>query len=515
MRPITTRRDFWRQRATIFSSRDWLQLSGAPGSCAKSTTGTAAEPGTSGTPPVRAPITLNSTAGLYSILKDHMEKQFDLIDKVMKGEIDVATFDRLSTNATIGLETDLIGATAGLPSVAVTYAKHLIAQRVLAEDPTHNQLNPYYGSTPTVGFYPRDARSFQEFGSPGDDSFTDKSTSGDVFAGGKGNDYFYGHIGSDIISGGSGHDAITYGDVTGSMTIDLGTSAPFAQGTGFTDRLFSIEDASGTYSADTISGSSAGNWLGGLGGNDLLQGRSGNDTLNGDDGADTLNGGDGKDTAQYYSGIYDPVYMTYVGLTLSLADPSQNTGEAKDDVFIGIENLFGSDAGDKIYGDDNANALSGSHGKDVIFGNGGNDSLNGGDDSDKLNGGAGNDRLKGDAGNDVLRGGGGADQFRFTLKPNATNVDVITDFTHGEDKIAFEDRVFTALGSAITSNEFIAKLSGHAATSATQHLIYDKSNGQLWYDTNGSANGGASLVAQLGTTSAHPTNLTYSDFAIA
>ena len=45
-------------------------------------------------------------------------------------------------------------------------------------------------------------------------------------------------------------------------------------------------------------------------------------------------------------------------------------------------------------------------------------------------------------------------------------------------------------------------------------IVYDKSNGSLWYDADGNGSHAAIQFAQFGTASAHPTNLTWGDFAI-
>ena len=91
----------------------------------------------------------------------------------------------------------------------------------------------------------------------------------------------------------------------------------------------------------------------------------------------------------------------------------------------------------------------------------------------------------------------------------AGNADTITDFAHGEDKIALDDAIFAALGASVTADEFGAKTSGHVAADK-QHLIYDKSNGTLWYDSDDNGSGAAVLIATL---SSKP-GLTAGDFAI-
>jgi hypothetical protein len=70
------------------------------------------------------------------------------------------------------------------------------------------------------------------------------------------------------------------------------------------------------------------------------------------------------------------------------------------------------------------------------------DALTGGAFADTLNGGAGNDTLTGGVGADSLTGGTGADTFVFgantsttSYSSNAANIDTITDFVSGTDKL--------------------------------------------------------------------------------
>ena len=118
-------------------------------------------------------------------------------------------------------------------------------------------------------------------------------------------------------------------------------------------------------------------------GNDSISGGDGNDWLSGDAGADKLDGGAGTDTASYATAT--------AGITANLAKATLNTGDAKGDVYVSIENLTGSSYADKLYGNSSANLLSGGGRNDVLSGAAGNDTLNGGAGADRLDGGVGTD----------------------------------------------------------------------------------------------------------------------------
>ena len=100
--------------------------------------------------------------------------------------------------------------------------------------------------------------------------------------------------------------------------------------------------------------------------------------------------------------------------------------------YTGIENLtLTFSAFVDATGTEGANILTGNAGNNVLTGLGGNDTLIGN---------AGNDTLIGGIGQDTMTGGAGNDIFRFTSlaelrhRPGA---DLITDFSHGEDKLDF------------------------------------------------------------------------------
>ena len=153
--------------------------------------------------------------------------------------------------------------------------------------------------------------------------------------------------------------------------------------------------------------------------------------------------------------------------------------------------------------------ITGTSGNDVLLGGGRADNLQAGGGADHVTGGSGADRIDGGLGNDWLTGGAGADSFVFdTHLSGATNTDKITDFTHGTDHIDLGHAIFTGIGSsgALSAADFALG----AATTASQHILYDAGTGNLSYDKDGV--GGLAAI-----TFAHVTpglTVTASDFLI-
>ncbi|WP_413717297.1 calcium-binding protein, partial [Silicimonas sp. MF1-12-2] len=129
-----------------------------------------------------------------------------------------------------------------------------------------------------------------------------------------------------------------------------------------------------------------------------------------------------------------------------------------------------------------------------IVGTNGNDTLPGTESDDFVVGNAGNDTLTGDLGNDTLIGGTGADEFVFLTDNDG--VDQILDFESGIDDLLFIDAGFGGVLFGISSDEFISGAGVDDTSAAGDHLLFNTSNGYLYFDADGSS-GGAILIATI------------------
>ena len=147
------------------------------------------------------------------------------------------------------------------------------------------------------------------------------------------------------------------------------------------------------------------------------------------------------------------------------------------------------------YGTQIENAKGGT-GNDTIKGNSAANYLFGFDGDDTIDGGAGNDQIEGGRGADTLTGGKGADHFIFA-SPLDGKADTITDFSFSEgDLLQLDHHIFTALESGtLAADQFVA---GKEAKDANDHLLYDRTTGELAYDPDGSGSAAAVTIAHLG-----------------
>lgn len=141
-----------------------------------------------------------------------------------------------------------------------------------------------------------------------------------------------------------------------------------------------------------------------------------------------------KYTLQGSSGEIDTAIVTIN--VLGVNDGNLNiAGTVQPDTLTGTpgeDRIKGNNGNDIIDGGEGADELLGENGDDNLTGGNSIDKLFGGNGNDKLNGGNGNDWLNGEKGNDILTGSLGSDVFLFA---KSGGNDIITDFTHGADKI--------------------------------------------------------------------------------
>ncbi|WP_236721502.1 Calx-beta domain-containing protein [Trichormus sp. NMC-1] len=213
--------------------------------------------------------------------------------------------------------------------------------------------------------------------------------------------------------------------------------------------------------------------LQGGGDNDRLFGEQGDDRFLGGSGSDTFYGGTGLDTFvfEYFNGSLsaqdldvvtdfvqgqDKIDLRSVGIadyqTLSylISDDSLSNAviAARYRNFsnsigyrLRINGLSSSQlaATDFIFSTSVVNDnFTGTNRSDDLFGGLGNDTLQGGGDNDRLFGEQGDDRFLGGTGSDTFYGGTGLDTFVFEYfngSSSAQELDVVTDFVKGQDKI--------------------------------------------------------------------------------
>lgn len=256
--------------------------------------------------------------------------------------------------------------------------------------------------------------------------------------GGNGDDTIMGASKNDYIEGGSGYDHISGGD--GDDTILGGTDDDYINGGEGNDHI------QGGIDNDTINGDAGNDTIFGESGNDSIYGGNGDDYLVGGAGADTIDGGNGNDTVAFSDAT--------IGITLNLADSSQNTGDATGDVYKNVEAFIATNYGDTMIADSSG----------VIFAAmGGNDFLNGGVGNDYLDGGEGDDALLGNGGADTLVGGTGNDVYGVTA---SSGIDIIVENANqGIDTVLFRSDV-AQLGLARQGNDLIFVINNDTSTLA-------------------------------------------------
>lgn len=343
-------------------------------------------------------------------------------------------------------------------------------------------------------------------GGDGDD-ILDAGKGNDFMVGGAGNDRFMAGLGDDFVYGGAGSDTLVLlGSKLDYEVKKVGTdftvralNASFADAG--TDTLQGVEylefqvktdaDDDGIISLNSFgSGGSGGGTSGGNGNNvgielsdfdlkqvNVLTGTDKNDTLIGGNtkgAADTLQAGNGDDLYVALGNaliIYDTGGNDTVQVSTNNVDLSQPYGRANKIKGLNyIENVeLAGKKGLKLTGSDEDNILIGNEG------------------ANKIDGGAGSDIISGGLGKDKLTGGADDDVFFFKDTLSKQNVDLITDFESGADKIRLSSVIFKDLdpdGDGFINFESGAGIKS-AQTDTASFVVYDTHSGKLYYDAAG------------------------------
>jgi Ca2+-binding RTX toxin-like protein len=226
-----------------------------------------------------------------------------------------------------------------------------------------------------------------------------------------------------VPDGNGGQNAFPIVDVEKSFAVDKVNRIRFHGREGddkFTNDTGLPSTAYGEAGNDELVGGSGRDILIGSVGDDVLEGRGWNDDLRGGGGSDAYvfqsgdvgAGGLGSDTITEAANL-DTDRLMFDGLTgatgvhIHLGDTVTQTVKGSYlkltlSSGLGIEEVWGTEAGDWIYGNGRPNTLLGLGGKDTMQGGGGADFVDGGAGNDSIHGGTGNDTLIGCNGNDKL-----------------------------------------------------------------------------------------------------------------
>jgi VCBS repeat-containing protein len=381
--------------------------------------------------------------------------------------------------------------------------------------------------------------------------------------GGLGADYLVGLDGDDELDGGAGAADQMQGGRGDDVYIvrTTGDTIIEAAGEGLDTVLTALSKHSLAANVERLVFTGTGGFFGiGNDGDNEIVGAAGKDLLDGGAGADRLIGGLGNDVYAVDNVGDQVVEESDQGVdTVETMLSSYSLGANVENlVFMGVGNFTGTGnlAGNAIVGGAGDDRLIGGAGAaNELAGRGGNDtyvvavagdtitenagggidtvetalasyrllaaevenltgtsasgqSLTGNGGANFITGGSGNDVLNGGLGADILIGNAGADSYLFDSAPGGGNIDTITGFASGSDRILLDNGAFTTLiEGGLAPGAFVT---GTAALDANDRIIYDSATGKLYYDADGN---GAGAAVQFATLSGHPI-VTAGDFGV-
>ena len=297
------------------------------------------------------------------------------------------------------------------------------------------------------------------------------------------NNALTGNAANNTLNGGAGADTIAGGAGNDTYIIDNLADIAIENMNEGTDLLnIAIATSGGTYTlaanvenatltstvAYNLTGNDLNNTLTGNAAANILTGGAGNDALNGLGGSDTMIGELGDDT-------YTVDTLTDV--------ISENADEGTDLVNVAVATFGGTytlttNIENATLTNTVAYNLTGNTQDNVLTGNSAANSINGNNGNDTINGGLGNDTLTGGLGNDL---------FSFSSTLYGTNIDTISDFLSGADRIELSAAIFTKLlNDTDLSDNLVVNTTKARAMDANDYLIYNSSTKALYYDADGS-----------------------------
>jgi Ca2+-binding RTX toxin-like protein len=371
---------------------------------------------------------------------------------------------------------------------------------------------------------------------------SDNTPSQQIFSIGNYNDVVVASVSYTLSAGAAIEDMIAAGSITRSRTnsnINL-TGNELAQG------------LMGNEGRNILNGKMGDDILIGMGGNDHLLGEEGNDAFFSGTGNDLMSGGQGDDafffninTGQGSGFFYEPFRPVLTG-----GNDQADGGIGNDTLFIDSRNfdkikivrstnsayeftvtasnrdsiqikniekiIFGKIESENLSAEKSyalIDGYTGTSNDDWIIGTTGNDEILGHNGADILDGSRGNDRLKGGLGNDVLTGGSGRDYFEFnSMLSSSTNLDKITDFARGHDKLVLDSDIFMQIERVSSKNLIIGTTSQLANRSydGDDFLIFNRQTKILSYDATGFGGNDAIAFVELSGINV----LSFSDFLV-
>jgi len=203
---------------------------------------------------------------------------------------------------------------------------------------------------------------------------------------------------------------------------------------------------------------------------------------------DAFDGGDGYDILNLSAAddviFLDDTIVSNLGEVAKLSSIEEiNAGDGDDIIDLTSLNfvyddviLNGGNGDDVLWSSDGDDVINAGNGNDNIQSALGNDTINAGQGDDIIKAHDGDDIITGGAGADVITGGAGNDQFIYNNLSDSTgsNLDIILDFTQGEDQIDISSLGFNNISQG----------QGSAQDSSTFEYYFDVENNTIITDPN-------------------------------